>query len=390
MLTVLRIPDALRAFIPALVGRSALAMASLGIVLAVQESTSSFAAAGVAAAVFGVANVVAAPSRARAVDRWGQRRALTTLGASQAAGLAVLAASVAAHAPLLIILAESAVIGVTAPPLGAAMRVIWAALTQPGEQRKQAFSVDAVAEELLFVIGPVLIASVITATTAAIGLLLTAVVVLVGTLGLTTSTASRAQSSNSSDTYRAQRPLRQPGFPRVLVVLVGVGCVLGVAEIVAPAVAEEHGSVASSGWLLAAFAAGSAIGGVLYGHIRWRATLGTKLLLLAVGMGIVAVGVSQVGGLIWFAGGLVLLGLFLAPSLITGYLVAEAVVPEAARTEASTWVNTAVNLGAALASAATGALIDHADVAVPLALVGLLTVLAASIAPRKQLLGASE
>jgi hypothetical protein len=35
MLTVLRLPGAVRAFIPALIGRSALAMASLGLVLAV-------------------------------------------------------------------------------------------------------------------------------------------------------------------------------------------------------------------------------------------------------------------------------------------------------------------------------------------------------------------
>lgn len=390
MLTVLRVPGALRAFIPALIGRSALAMASLGLVLAVRDSTGSFAAAGVAAAVFGLANVVAAPWRARAVDRWGQRHSLTVLGAGQAVGLAVLAAAVAAHAPLAVLLAGSVVIGVSAPPLGAAMRVIWASLTDQGEQRKQAFSLDAVAEELLFVIGPVVIAGVITTTTAPVGLVLTALVVLVGTVGITTSTASRAQTPNSSDTTRAERPLRQPGFPRVLLVLVGVGCVLGVAEIAAPAVAEEHGSVASSGWLLAAFAAGSAIGGVLYGHVRWRATLGTKLLLLSVGMGVVAIGVSQIAGLVWFGIGLALLGLFLAPSLVTGYLVADAVVPEAARTEASTWVNTAVNLGAALASAAAGVLIDHADVAVPLALVGLLAIVTASIVPRRQLLGAGE
>ncbi|WIB65793.1 MFS transporter [Curtobacterium sp. MCBD17_040] len=316
----------------------------------------------------------------------GQRRSLTVLGVGQAVGLAVLAAAVAAHAPLAVLLAGSVVIGVSAPPLGAAMRVIWASLTDQGEQRKQAFSLDAVAEELLFVIGPVVIAAVITATTAPVGLVLTAVVVLVGTVGITTSTASRAQTPNAGVTTKAERPLGQPGFPRVLLVLVGVGCVLGVAEIAAPAVAEAHGSVASSGWLLAAFAAGSAIGGVLYGHVRWRATLGTKLLLLTVGMGVIAGGVSQIGGLVGFGIGLVLLGLFLAPSLVTGYLVADAVVPESARTEASTWVNTAVNLGAALASAAAGALIDHADVAVPLALVGLLAIVTATIVPRRQLL----
>lgn len=385
MFTVLRVPGALRAFVPALIGRSALAMASLGLLLAVRESTGSFSAAGVAAAVFGVSNVIAAPWRARAVDRWGQRRALTALGTGHAVGLTVLGVSVAARAPLPVLLVGSVLIGLTAPPLGAAMRVIWASLTEPGEQRKQAFSVDAVAEELLFVVGPVVIAGVVASTSAAIGLVLTAVVVLVGTVGITTSAASRAQSPTMSDAAALHRPLRQPGFIRVLVVLVGVGCVLGVAEIAAPAVAERHGWVAGSGWLLAAFAVGSATGGVLYGHVRWRTTLGTKLLVLSVGMGIVAVGVSRADDLVVFAVGLVVLGFFLAPSLITGYLVADAVVPESGRTEASTWVNTAVNLGAAIASAAAGVLIDHDGVTVPLAFVGVLAALGAVVVPRRRL-----
>ena len=78
MFAVLHLPGALRAFLPALLGRSALAMAGLALLLAVQKSTGSFADAGFASAAFGIANVVAAPWRARIIDRWGQRRALTS------------------------------------------------------------------------------------------------------------------------------------------------------------------------------------------------------------------------------------------------------------------------------------------------------------------------
>ena len=72
--------------------------------------------------------------------------------------------------------------------IGAAMRVLWASLTTVGEQRKKAFSLDAVAEELLFVAGPVVVAAIITATSASTALLVTGLVVLIGTIGLTTST----------------------------------------------------------------------------------------------------------------------------------------------------------------------------------------------------------
>jgi len=144
------------------------------------------------------------------------------------------------------------------------MRVLWVTLTTVGEQRKKAFSLDAVAEELLFVTGPVVVAAIIVTTSASTGLLVTAAVVLIGMMGLTTSAVSAAQVGAVTTAKRSHRPLRQPGFVRVLVVLIAVGGVLGVVEIAAPALAEEQAAVAASGWLLAAFAAGSAIGGLIY------------------------------------------------------------------------------------------------------------------------------
>ena len=139
-------------------------------------------------------------------------------------------------------LALAVVIGLSAPPLGAAMRVVWSSLTEPGAQRERAFSLDAVAEELLFVGGPVAITAIIVASSPAVGLFVTAAVVLVGTLGLVSSRASSALSGSPAG-QRAQsaRPLRVPGFLRVLIVLIGVGAVLGVVEIGAPALDRDKG-----------------------------------------------------------------------------------------------------------------------------------------------------
>ncbi|MFF2053641.1 MFS transporter [Leifsonia sp. NPDC058194] len=396
MFASLRIPGAARAFIPALIGRSALAMAGLAVLLAVQSRTGSFALAGLASAAFGVANVIAAPWRARAVDRWGQARALGLLALVQAAGFLALGivATVPAEGPGWF-LALAAAVGLSAPPLGAAMRVVWSSLTEPGAQREKAFSLDAVAEELLFVGGPVAITAIIVASSPGVGLAVVGVVGLAGTVGLITSAASRAQGARGAIAreHRA-RPLAVPGFTRVLVVLVGVGAVLGVVEIAAPALAAEQDAVPVAGWLLAAFASGSAIGGLLYGHIRWSVPLGARLLVLCLGMGATAVAVSLlgsvVGSLAVFAVGLVALGAFLAPSLITGYLVADSVVPVDGRTEASAWINTAVNLGASVASAVAGAAIDEAGAGIALLVVGLVAAAGAVVVPRRRLRAAVE
>ncbi|WP_331749905.1 MULTISPECIES: MFS transporter [unclassified Streptomyces] len=382
MLAVLLLPGALRAFLPALIARSALAMGGLALLLTVQDSTGSYTQAGFATATFGIANVIAAPWRARAVDRLGQRIALTAMASGQASGFIALALIAEAEGVADIwFLVLSAVVGLTAPPLGAAMRMIWASLTTAGDQRTKAFSIDAVCEELLFVGGPVIITAVIVATSPGTGLWVTAAAVSLGTAAMTSSASSGALRGTGEKAARGDRPLRQPGFARVLIVLLGVGGVLGVAEIAAPAVAEQRDAVAASGWLLAAFAGGSALGGFLYGQLNLKAGIAKRLFALCIGMGLAAVLVSQLDTLGLFAAGLALVGLFLAPSLITGYLIADTIVPESSRTEASTWINTSVNFGASLASAAAGIVIDNSDAWFTLLLIGAITLALATVVP---------
>jgi MFS family permease len=132
-------------------------------------------------------------------------------------------------------------------------------------------------------------------------------------------------------------------------------------------------------------AGGSALGGFLYGQLNLKAGIGKRLFALCVSMGLAAALVSQLDTLGLFAAGLALVGLFLAPCLITGYLIADTIVPETSRTEASTWINTSVNLGASLASAAAGIVIDNSGVWLALLLVGAIALALASAVPFRRL-----
>jgi MFS family permease len=319
-------------------------MAVLAIVLATQRSTGSFAAAGVAAAAFGLANVAAAPWRARAIDRWGQRRTLNPLGLAQAASY--LALAITAHdptTPAVVFAWLSAVAGLVAPPLGAAMRTIWSSITSPGNQRTRALSLHATADEVVFVAGPVIAASLSSAFSPSRALAAVAITVLIGTLGLATSSTSATLQGRAQwpPVGAHSPPLGSPRFARVLVVLFGVGAVLGTIEVVAPAVAVGDHHSAASGWLLAARSAGSAVGGVVYGHVSWRSGLGSRMGLAAAAMGTLTFGTAFATTVPVFALGAVAIGLFLAPSIISGYLAAEHLVPSHAATEASDWTNTA-------------------------------------------------
>lgn len=359
MFSVLTLPGALRAFIPALIGRLAFAMVGLALLLAVHDSTGSFALAGLVTAVSGIANVLASPWRARAVDRWGQRHVLPLLALAEVASLVAFAIVAAFPAPSVVsLLTLSAVIGVASPPLGAAMRVVWSSLTEPGKQRKSAFSLDATCEELLFVAGPVLAAGIVTAASPSVGIIVAAACAAVGAVGLALSSASQQVPRSPGPLGRADRPLRQGGFVRVLVALVGVGLVLGVVEVFAPAHAAAQHAVELSGWLLAAFAAGSALGGLVYGTLPLRSPLVFRLGALITALSVTVALLPLAPTMIVLAIGLFVAGLSLAPSLITGYLIADETVISSAQTEASAWISTVINLGASIGAGIAGIVID--------------------------------
>ena len=68
-------------------------------------------------------------------------------------------------------------------------------------------------------------------------------------------------------------------------------------------------------------------------------------------------------------------GLFLSPALATAYLVADERAGPGQRTKAGAWVNTAVNAGVSIGSAAAGLLVSHLPLEACFALVSLPAVL---------------
>ncbi|UKF32194.1 MFS transporter [Clavibacter phaseoli] len=389
-LAVLALPGALRAFLPAMVGRLSFAMVTLALLLLIQSATGSFAAAGLATGAFGLANVLASPARARLVDARGQRPVLVALATGHALALVGLLASVRADAPTAVVVAAAAAAGLCLPPLGAAMRVLWAASAPDVRMRTRAYSLDTVGEDIAFTVGPLLVALLVAVADPTAAVLVSGCATVAGTLGMTSAPLSRARGARrvaatavARDpgapasvargrrwTLRDEDPLRQPLVVPVLVTLVGVGAVFGAVEVAAAALAERAGDAALSGPLLAAFAAGSAVGGLAYGARAWRVPTRIRLVAVTAAMvaatGVTAAVTSHLPSapgplaLVAVAGLLALVGLFLAPAMVTGYLLADERTTDAVRTEASAWVNTAVNTGVALAAAGVGAVVDAA------------------------------
>ncbi|MFE3380239.1 MFS transporter [Streptomyces anulatus] len=395
---VLRTRYACRTFGAALLGRLSYGMVSLSLVLAIKEATDSYAVAGTVMALFGLTSVLLSPTRAGLVDRYGPRRALPPMAATYALLLTGLAFATSWPGTSGILLGGLAVTaGACTPPLGPVMRTLWRDVVPDPRLLQRAFSLDTVAEELLFVTGPLLVGLLLHIATPSVGLAVSAVLVLTGSLALASSPAVRggvghrkasagpAPSGELDSGAQPAPPGRRPlqggtGLRQAIAVSASVGICLGAFNLLVIAFADEHRDPAAATWILAALSGGSAIGGLIYGAVPWRVSSRLRLAFLAatLGLTLAATGLSSHPYVLiaWAA----LSGLFIAPAITTAYLIADEYANPAARTRAGAWVNTAFNAGSAGATAATGLLVGRLPLPVCFALAAAPAVLSAATA----------
>ena len=363
---VLQEPRAPRVFTAALVGRLSYAMGPLSLVLFVQAATGSFAVAGAASAATALTSGLLAPLRGRLVDRRGQSRTLPLLSLGYAAafsGVLLVARRGTAGEVATVLLAALA--GATAPPLAASMRVLWVSLVGAGPRLQAALALDAVVEQVLLTVGPLLAAGLAAAFSVKVPLAAVAALSVVGTFAFTTSPVSRGWTSPGAEVRASgwAGALSGHGMRTLVISLVGFGAALGIFDITMVAAGRQDGSAELGGVLLALMAAGSVAGGLWYGRRRWRLAAGQRFVRI---LGLLAL----VSGLLPLARPLpllgvavVLVGLLLAPLDSSAYVLAAELAPAGTMTEAASWVTTANNVTAAAGIAVAGVLVGGPGVA---------------------------
>ncbi|WP_078629369.1 MFS transporter [Streptomyces sp. 142MFCol3.1] len=380
---VLRIPYARRTFGAALLGRLSYGIVSLSVMLAVTRATGSYTVAGTVMALFGATSVFLSPARAALVDRHGPRAALLPMALLYAALLGTLAAaSWRPGAPPVVLGAVAVAAGSCTPPLGPTMRAVWGELVGDRLLLQRAYSLDGVAEEVLFVSGPLLVGALVQIAPPAAGIALSGLLVGAGTLAFVASPAVRGvRPSGVREPGRGvARPSAARALVRPVVVAAGVGLSLGAVDLLVLAFAgERHHGDDVVAWVLAALSAGSAVGGLLNGAVDWRTSARVRLPLLAVGLGLALAAAGLAPGLGTLAAAVACAGFFVAPALTTAYLLADETAPEGSRTQAGAWVNTAVNAGSSGGTAAIGLLVGRLPLSVCFAVSGAVALLAALV-----------
>ncbi|MFD7441177.1 MFS transporter [Streptomyces sp. NPDC059909] len=353
---ILKAPHAARLLTGTLVGRLPNATAHVAIVLFIRAEGGSYTLAGALAAVYGLATAVGQPLLGRLVDLHGQPRVQLPAAVVSALGMALFA--VTGVVPLPVAYAAVIVAGLFTPPLEGGLRALWPNVLGHREDRvHRAYAMDAIAQEIMFTVGPLLVTLLVWLFSPAAALLVINAVGVAGALSVVLSEPSRTWRSAPREAHWLGA-LRSPGLLALLGSFFFVGLALGSITVAGVAYADDHGRASVYGWLMAALGLGALVGGAVYGARQWAGAPERRLRVI---VGLLALGYLPLmltpGVTAMTALGAVA-GVFLAPAIACAFIVVDRHAPRGTVTEAFSWLVTTFGVGAAVGTAAAGPAVE--------------------------------
>jgi MFS family permease len=357
---VLSRPGALAFSASGALARLPMSMVGIGIVLMVSADYGSYGLAGRVSAVYVIAQAVCSPQLSRLVDRHGQARIMRPAVAVSAAGLVGLVAASLTEAPEAVLYVTAAVTGAAIGSFGSLVRARWSYVLGDTRQMHTAYALESALDELVFVVGPVAATLLATGVASSAGLVIPLVAMIVGGYWFCALKVTEPPVAPKDQPRPRGSVLRTPAMFVLVLVFVAMGAIFGANDVATVAFADEAGHKNMAGPVLAVFAAGSLVSGLLYGTRHWKRPLHQRF---ANGMIALAVGVSLfffVDSLWALAAVMFVTGFAIAPTIINGNALVQQLVPAERLTEGLTWVGTALGVGVSVGSSVAGVRIDAA------------------------------
>jgi len=355
---VLRLPGVARLYLVGLVARMPSSMVGVVLTLHVVSTLDrGYAQAGIVVGAATIGSAIGAPWRGRLVDRVGLRRAIAPSVLVESAVWLT-----APHLGYEALVVAAFVAGLFLVPVFSVTRQSLSVLV-PAALQRSAFALDSVCVELTFMLAPVL--GVVLATQISTSVALTIVGALTVAAGLLLMWANPPTRSNHPPEVptQASAPVAETESGRLLtpallvVLLAGVAAafVLIGTDVALVAALNEAGRATDVGWMVALWAGGSVIGGLLYGAYKRSVP---PLVLVAI-LALATVPAAFAPAPLWLALAVVVAGLPCAPALsaINGTLMS--LVDEARRGEVMGWSGTMSTLGNALGAPGVGYVVDR-------------------------------
>ncbi len=378
--SVLAVPGAPRLFGSALLARLPQGMTSLATLLLVRAATHSYAAAGIAVGAEALTCALAAPVLGRLIDRVGRARVLMRCALSYAAALTALVVAAELRAGALVLVLVAGLAGGLLPPVAPSLRALLRDVFEDIGTRERAYALESVAQELVWIVGPVIVGVVITVLSPAAALELVAAVCVLGCSLFVRGAHVRAPAAREPRAHGASAALASPALRALLGPVALTGLALGSTEVGLPALALHAGSRSAAGLLLALWSVGSMTGGLWFGSRAWRSSLAVRYAALLVAAVVCTAPLIVAHSLALGAVFSLLSGVTIAPVFSCQYALVGHAVNEGSETEAFTWVASALVAGIAAGSALGGALVSASGVSAAFVLSCAATALAALMA----------
>lgn len=337
--------------------RLPLGMTSLAVVLLVSKH-GAYSRAGLVIAVYVTGTGIAGPILGRLVDRAGRTTVLPPFATAEAVLLCVLAELSPQDTAALLACALGA--GLCTPPVTSSARALWP-LVLPASQVPVVYALEATLQELAFIVGPALVAVIVSVSGPREALLASAAALLVGVLAFSFHPTTRAATPALDRSVPGPRSLRLALPVPIVVAAMTVVAAFSFVELATVAFARSHHSAASAGVVLAIWSAGSLVGGLWLGVRASGSGVTTRkvavfMVVLAAGTAIPALSPS-----IWLLAVLLFLGgLAIAPTFGALYSLTASQAPPDRQTEAFGWLSSGFQAGIALGAITGGAIVQTA------------------------------
>ncbi|MFJ4836253.1 MFS transporter [Streptomyces sp. NPDC088747] len=347
---VLRVPHVRRLLAGTLIGRLPSGMAPLALLLTGAQDTGYATASGLVS-LYLLSSAVGGPLTGHMVDHTGQTLVFT-------------AGAIVSGTALVLVTAGSwcAVVGVVAagaarPPLESGLRTLWGSgagsMLPTRDHQRVALSLEASAQELIYVMGPLLAASIAWAASPSAALWATATAGIAGTVLVVTAPPSRAWTAVPG---RADwlGPLRTARLRTLYAAMVWAGVPIGALTPLAVQAATRSGTPWLSAALPAALSAGAVLGGLGYGSRTWPGTTRQHLVVLSGAFALGWLPVTVAGDPATVVAATAVPGLVMAPLFTVAVVMTGSLAPPGTSTEAHALLVAALGIGCAAGAAVAG------------------------------------
>lgn len=338
-----------------MVGRIPVAMNTVALVFLISTVRDSFLLAGIASSIYTLCGAIVGPRIGRRADRIGTRPVLLPITFINISSILAIVYFSSRSIPLLLIF--SALAGASMPSFGSYTRTRWSRSIEDKRELGVALSLESVADETAFVIGPALAGFLFALYGPDSPLLAGLLFTLAGGIGLAITSFDHHRSEVHEEIHGGL--LKITYVKSLLASLVALGLLFGSNFVVILAVAKENGRAADGGLWVGLYPIGSLVAGLVYGFINWKSRSALRYTLALAFMTLSTSAILFFQDIDTIAFFIILSGIGIAPTLIAANEQLKELVPLRRLNEAFSLLGASLQIGITLGSALSGALVDR-------------------------------